>query len=207
MGYPRRIQKPDLTYHVYSACINREDFLASNATKDLFLEVLQMAQQKYEFKLHTFQIMNNHFHIIIKTTNSLDSISSIMQYIKSVFAKKLNKKLGRSGPLWNRRFNDSIIEYAQDTAVYMMWLLWAIAYNPVRNGIYAVREIFSKYSSIGFYVQQNYKSQLKISPPDDFVALGDSDSERRTAFFLYQYIYQSRLSGTDYQRFYPARIP
>jgi REP element-mobilizing transposase RayT len=206
MGYPRRIQKPNLTYHVYSACINRENFLDSTSTKDLFLDVIRMAQQKYEFKLHAFQIMNNHFHVIIRTMNSFDSISSIVQYIKSIFAKKLNKKLGRSGPLWNRRFNDSIIEYAKESAIYMMWVLWSIAYNPVRNGIISEREIFNEYSSIGFYTQKDYRSRLTIFPPDDFSSLGDSDSERITTFNLYLHIYQSRLMGIEYQRFFPARI-
>lgn len=205
MGYPKRIRKPFLTYSVHSACINREGYLFDTQAKDLFLDVIRMAQRRYEFKLHTYQIMDDHFHLMIRTINGKDSISSIMQFIKSVFARKLNCKLGRSGPLWNRRFQDTIIENVQDAVIFTIWLLWTIAYNPVRKGIHSSAGIFNKYSSIGHYTGRRADLRIDISPPEAFLLLGDSEQERIDQFLLFRHIFMSRISGPEYCPFYPAQ--
>ena len=204
MSYPLRIRKPNLTYHVYSACINKENFLSSNKAKDLFLDVLKMAQLKYDFKLHAYQVMENHFHIILMTTNENDTISVIVQYIKSVFARKWNQETGRCGPLWNRRFHDTIIEKARDAGLYFLWEIWAIAYNPVRSGMQKSLDFYSKYSSIRFYLKETLLSPPGISFPDIFNSLGTTFEERKKRFTLFHHIFLSQLSGTDYQRFFPA---
>ena len=203
MSYPRRIQKPNLTYHVYSACINKENYLSSKRAKDMFLDVIRMAQEKYDFRLHAYQIMENHFHIVLMTLNAHDTVSSIVQYVKSVFARKLNMETGRSGPLWNRRFHDTIIETAREAFLYFLWVLWAIAYNPVRKGIIETLDFFSKYSSIGFYLEETFVSPLNMNLPDVFTGLGATFEERKKEFELYHHIFLPQLSGPDYQHFLP----
>jgi len=71
--------------------------------KELFLEVITKTQEKYSFELSAYVIMENHFHMIIRTVENGATISRIMQYIKARFAEKFNRMNARIGPFWNER--------------------------------------------------------------------------------------------------------
>ena len=58
--------------------------------KNLMIIVLNQALQKYSFQLIAYTIMDNHFHFYIKTTQDGETISRIMQYIKSQYARRFN---------------------------------------------------------------------------------------------------------------------
>ena len=81
--------------------------------KDLLIDVLVMAQNKYSFEIIYYTIMDNHFHFIFRTIEDGETVSRIMQFIKSQFARRYNRKMNRTGPFWNERFKDSIIEYRE----------------------------------------------------------------------------------------------
>jgi len=188
MGRPLRTCLPNLTYHVFSRCINCQNLLKNDFFKDLFLEVIKMAQLKYDFRLITYQIMNNHFHLIIRTTKDGPSISVIMQFIKSVFARKYNKLMKRTGPFWNERFGDSIVEMSDNPEFFFFWLKWYIGYNPVKKKMVNDPRDY-KYSSINYYLNKNYKSPLKITLHPYFMKLGETAQERLKKFLYYEELY------------------
>ena len=86
MGRKARICEPDLTYHAYTRCGNKKDLMYSDKLKDLMFTVINMALEKYEYKfeLNHFEILSNHFHLIITTLPEGPTISRIMQYINSL---------------------------------------------------------------------------------------------------------------------------
>lgn len=105
--------------------------MADDYFKDMFIETIQRTQEKYDFELNFYQIMDNHFHLIIKTVNNDATISRIMQYIKSRFAESFNRATNRIGPFWNERFKDIIVEKQESPIYFLLWLLWYLACNPV----------------------------------------------------------------------------
>lgn len=184
MPRPHRICLPNTTYHVYSRCIEKREMLLNDYFKDIFIDVTRMTLEKYEFEFISYQIMDNHFHFIIKTTKNGPNISRIMQYIKARFAEKYNKIFKRTGPFWNERFKDKIIEFVANPKNYLLNLLWYLAYNPVRkNLIKNPREY--KYGSINSYLDETYKPPIKITLHDFFIQLGRSFGERVQKFMLY----------------------
>ena len=55
-----------------------------------FLEIVQDASDDYDFEIYSFCLMNNHYHLLIKTKNlNLSSALQISfeQIIKSIFSK------------------------------------------------------------------------------------------------------------------------
>jgi putative transposase len=56
--------------------------------------------------------MGNHIHFILAPGKNA-SLSRIMQWINSVFAKTYNRKMGISGRLWKERYFSKIIETAK----------------------------------------------------------------------------------------------
>lgn len=192
MGRKIREIIPGATYHVFSRCIDKRNYMKSDVMKNLMVEVVRETQEKYDFELNSIEILDNHFHFIIRITSNIDTISRIMQRIKSVFAKKFNKMHGRSGPFWNERFGSSIIEKARDATRYIVHLLWYTAYNCVRKGK-TINPRNYRYSSIMAYLDENYKGSLKITQHSGFMSLGNNFKERLKVFLEYEKVYVDYL--------------
>ncbi len=193
MARPPRICRPGLSYHVMSRCIEKKNALRPRSVKDLMMRVVSLALDKYRFELVSYAIMDNHVHFTIRTLEEGPSISRIMQFIKSQFAQRYNRAYNRTGPFWNERFTDSIIDHASNPERYLLWLIWYLAYNPVRKG-YAGDPRQYSYSSIRAYIDQNYVSPVPITLHSYFMNLGQTFHERVKRFLLYEEAYRKRLA-------------
>jgi REP element-mobilizing transposase RayT len=161
--------------------------------KAFFVEILRRAKEKYRFKLIAYCIMDNHIHLVIHTVDDGAPIGHIMQYIKARFAEVYNKVTGRTGPFWNERYKDSIIQFAKDGFHYLLWLLWYLAYNPVRKNLCSDPTTYC-YSSIQAYLQEDADVGVTIDHHEYFMQLGDSFAKRVAKFLRYDEIYRKRYS-------------
>ncbi len=118
------------SYHV-TARINRQEYLfSSNKMKEMFINVVVRAKQKFNFLLKNFCIMGNHIHFIIKPLKG-ENLSKIMQWILSVFAQKFNRYFRLKGHVWYDRFKSKVIVTLKqwiNTFIY-------ITNNPVEAGL------------------------------------------------------------------------
>lgn len=179
MPRPKRICQPDLTYHVYSRFIDRNSFMDDDFFKDIMIGVIERCQNKYTFDLIAYEIMDNHFHLIIKTVENGEPISRIIQYIKSRFAETVNKLLKREGAVWSERFKDKIVEMQDNPVIYFITLIWYLAYNPIKKSFCSKPEEY-KYGSINFLLDNNYKNKLKLTFHKIYLMLGESFDARKT---------------------------
>jgi REP element-mobilizing transposase RayT len=189
MGRPHRKLLAEHTYHTYSQCIDKMPLMKSKKMKDLMIEILNRALSKYKFNLIGYCIMNNHFHFYIKTIKGGEDIAQIMQYIKSMYAKKYNKSMQRTGPFWNDRYKDTIIELSNDPEFTFFWILWYIGYNPVKTN-YVDDPRKYQYGSINSYVNEYYDSPVKISLHQFFINLGKTFTERLNKLLQYEKIFK-----------------
>ncbi|HON79929.1 MAG TPA: transposase [Spirochaetota bacterium] len=192
MARPGRVCMPLLTYHVYSRCIEWKSLMEKEYVKELFLEVITKTQEKYSFELSAYVIMENHFHMIIRTVENGATISRIMQYIKARFAEKFNRMNARIGPFWNERFRDVIVEHQQSPLTYFLWLLWYIAWNPVRKGLVKKPEHYT-FSSINCYLTENAENRLTITIHEYYLMLGSSFRKRLDHFLQYEEIFRAHI--------------
>jgi len=160
--------------------------------KDILLKAVARCQKKYNFDLNGFAILGSHFHLIVKTLKDEANISRIMQYIKARYAEEYNKMTGRTGPFWNERFKDQIIEHADDPEYYFNYLKWYLGYNPVRAG-YVNDPRKYKFSSINAYLDENYEPKVKITLHEYFLKLGKTFQERVEKFLEYEEMYRKRI--------------
>ena len=193
MARSLRICIPNVTYHTYSRCIETRDMMENDALKEAFVLIIGSALEKYSFKLISYQIMNNHFHFIIKTCENGASISRIMQFIKARYAEKYNRLHSRTGPFWNERFKDQIIERLEDPSHYLLLLLWHLAFNPVREKKTNNPRNY-RFGCIGFYLDEEYQPELPLTHHDFYINLGGSFKDRVRAFLQFEEIYKARLS-------------
>jgi REP element-mobilizing transposase RayT len=150
--------------------------LKKKYVKEILFVVIEETQKKYKFKLNAFEILDNHIHLIIQTENEHDTISKIMQRIKSVFAKRYNKLMGRTGPFWNDRFGSKIVEQAKNVISYFVTLIHYLAHNSVRKG-YVKDPRDYEYGSFNCYLKKGFQSKLEVTIHDYFLMLGETFQE------------------------------
>ncbi len=185
--------KPGITYHTMSRCIELKHLLAEEFAKKIAMRVLRQARKKYDFKYINYALMDNHFHFLIQTVEGGATISCIMQFIKARIAEGYNKAMNRTGPFWNERFTDVIVEDQENPVKYLLWVIWYIAYNPVKAGKCSDPRDY-KYSSIMHYLVEDAKSAVKIIRHQYFEELGATFEERVKKFLFYEEAYRKRYA-------------
>jgi REP element-mobilizing transposase RayT len=85
--------------------------------------------------LHAVVIMPDHVHLLLQPLRGEDGwpipLVDILQCMKSATAHRINKRLGRSGPVWEEESFDHVLrsdENLKEKAEY-------IRQNPVRRGL------------------------------------------------------------------------
>ena len=86
---------------------------------------------KKEYDLIAYTIMSNHFHIVFKLREGNSGISKIMQMIKGRSSLLINKKLNRTGKLWQDESFDRWVR--DDKELY--FIIKYILENPVKAGL------------------------------------------------------------------------
>ncbi|MBN2159062.1 MAG: transposase [Spirochaetes bacterium] len=187
-----RICMPDLTYHITSRCIEKRPLMQSDKMKELMHDVINLAADKYNFKLVAYTLMDNHFHFYIKTVKKGETISRIMQFIKSQYARRYNRMMNRIGPFWNERFHDTIVEKSSNPIDVFLYILVYIGFNPVRSK-YVKDPRDYPFSSYRSYVDEDYVPPVKITLHDYFLNLGSTFKERANKLLEYEDRYRKRL--------------
>ena len=200
MARPLRKIQQGVTYHCYSRCQGLNKLLLKKYGKIAFVEAIKMCQIYYNFnfELIAAEIVDNYFHLIIRTLEDGETVACIMQYIKARTAEKFNRATGRKGPFWNERYKSTIIEESKYPKEYLFQLTWDIAYDPVRKGL--SRNPRENY--IGFikcYLIENYNvpKKIKITLHPFFYKLGDTFDECVKKFLLYEDAYLERFASSS----------
>ena len=153
-------------YHV-TARINRGEFaLEPNEIKEMFLQTIKRAKEKYTFKLKSFVIMDNHIHFLIKPEKG-ENLSKIMQWILGVFAKHYNKHYNLKGHVWYDRFKSKIIESFQQLISTFEY----ISNNPVIAEIVENAEEY-QYGALWFIRHRLFDI---VEPPDLSIEMALTD--------------------------------
>ena len=124
-----RLQGSDCFYHVLSRGDGRKDIYKSSRDFEKFLEYVRKAKEKYQFYLHAYCLMSNHYHLLLETLHP--NLSRIMQYVNTAYTVYYNVKRGKSGHLFQGRYKSILVE--QDS--YYGELTRYIHRNPLRARI------------------------------------------------------------------------
>ena len=104
-------------------CVLREPEIAQ------VVEEVLLFEQGRRYVLSAWCVMPNHVHVVV-TPNAGQSVSKIMQSWKSVSAHRINRMLGRKGPVWQRENFDHLV---RDVASFEKFVAYT-ENNPVAAG-------------------------------------------------------------------------
>lgn len=145
MARPLRIVYPGAFYHVTSRGNERKVVFKSMRDREKFFEYLATATQRYYAVIHSFCLMDNHYHLLIETPSG--NLPQIMHHINGAYTIYFNVKRARSGHLFQGRYKAVLVdidEYAKELSRY-------IHLNPVRAKMVEVPEAYD-WSSYNFYI-------------------------------------------------------
>ena len=112
-------------HHIINRGVNRGIIFNSTADKDKFLEIVCEVSGHYNFTIHGYVLMDNHYHLLLE--NARENLSNGMRQINSEYAKYYNKKYKRSGHFWQGRFKSWYI-FDEN---YLFVLFKYLEFNPI----------------------------------------------------------------------------
>lgn len=123
-----RLPRIDLAgfHHVINRGVERREVFIDKEDYDDFLTLLCQQCVKYEVDVHSYCLMNNHYHLLIETHQ--ENLSKFMRAINAQYAAYFNRKYKRVGHLWQGRFKSWFVT---DEA-YLYTLIKYIEYNPLK---------------------------------------------------------------------------
>ena len=124
-----RPQHPGAVWHVYNRGVNRADIVVDDVDRALFVTLLAEAVRRFNWVVHQFTLMTNHFHVALETSEP--TLSRGMKWFEQSFVQAINRRHGRVGPLFQGRFKSQLVEKGS----YLLGLIRYIALNPVRDGM------------------------------------------------------------------------
>jgi len=116
-------------YHIINRGVEKRNVFLEKEDKDKFLGILCKEFEIYDAVLHSYILMDNHYHLLIQTNKS--NLSDLMRQVNSKYAMYFNKKYDRVGHLWQDRFKSWYIQNEN-----YLWVLFKyIELNPIKANI------------------------------------------------------------------------
>ncbi len=101
MSRELRIEYPGAFYHVMAHGNGLQWIYKNNQNMRSFLKILADVKLKYNFLIHAFELMKNHYHILLETPKG--NLCKGMLKLNSTFARLLNINLNRKGSIFKQR--------------------------------------------------------------------------------------------------------
>ena len=167
-------------FHYMWRCINGEFFMKTDNMKAMFLNSFFgfMKRARGQVLLYSFCVMSNHFHMAAELLEDSRSMSWWARSGKSSFAQKLNKILGRRGPVGQDRPKTVVVEDEESLKRLMFYQDW----NPVAAGIckHPADYRFSSYRFYAFGEKNKWTSRITV--PQWYEDLADTPEERQKCY-------------------------
>ena len=114
MPRTKRNFQPNSYYHIYNRGNNKDAVLKHSSDKQIFVNLLYRHKNECNIKLVNYCIMDNHFHLIVKTNKDPKNLSKYMQKVLTSFAIQINRKHQRIGHAFQGRYNANLLPYKKD---------------------------------------------------------------------------------------------
>jgi len=118
-------------YHVMSRGNERRTIVHDDRDRDKWLTLLAATVERYGWRVFSFAMMANHFHLFLQTPQP--NLSAGMHHLNGSYAGYFNARHARVGHLMQGRFKSVVIEGRG----YWLEVSRYVHLNPVRAGLVA----------------------------------------------------------------------
>jgi putative transposase len=126
MVRPLRLEYANALYHVTARGDRRENIYRDDNDREFWLEVLTRVCHRFNWVLHAYCQMHNHYHLVVETVEG--HLSRGMQQLNGHYTQRFNRRHGLVGHLYQGRYKAILVQRES----YLLELSRYVVLNPVR---------------------------------------------------------------------------
>jgi len=126
MARPLRLEFAGALYHVTSRGDRQEVIYASDTDRESCLEILGNVCERYNWIVHAYCLMDNHYHLLVETPDG--NLSKGMRQLNGVYTQSFNRTHKRVGHVFQGRYKAILVQ----KEAYLLEVARYIVLNPVR---------------------------------------------------------------------------
>ncbi|ROO26491.1 toxin RelE [Salinisphaera orenii MK-B5] len=126
MARPLRLEFAGALYHVTARGDRREPIYEDDEDRQAFLDVLADVADRFNWLVHAYCEITNHYHLLIETPDG--NLSKGMRQLNGVYTQYSNRRHGRVGHLFQGRYKAILVQ----KEAYLLEVARYIVLNPVR---------------------------------------------------------------------------
>ncbi len=149
-----------MNYHVTARCINREWFaIPIQDVWSLYEDYLYFLIRGFNFKINSFVLMNNHFHMLVRCPDN--NLPQGMQYFMRETSRWIGRQSGRINQVYGGPYHKSEINFFH----HFLHAYKYVYRNPIEAGLCQKVEDYP-YSTLHFLKSQ---TPNLITTDDEFI--------------------------------------
>lgn len=126
MSRTARLHYPGGIFHIISRCLNCERLITRPAHRKYYLDLLAESLAFTDATVLAWCVMGTHIHLVVRSGE--EPLSRLMKPVNTGFARWLNARLSRFGPVFGDRYKSILVEEEP----YLLELVRYVHNNPVR---------------------------------------------------------------------------
>jgi putative transposase len=129
MTRPLRLEFPGALYHVTARGDRRKTIYFDDNDRERWLEILGLVCARFNFIVHAFCQMGNHYHLMLETTEG--NLAQGMRQLNAFYSQDFNRQHRLVGHVFQGRYKAILVQKES----YLLELARYVVLNPVRAGI------------------------------------------------------------------------
>jgi putative transposase len=146
MTRPLRLEFPGALYHVTARGDRRGAIYCDDVDRIVWLKLLEIACAQFNFIVHAFCQMENHYHLLVETIDG--DLSGGMRQLNGAYSQQFNRRHGLVGHVFQGRYKAILVQKES----YLLELSRYIVLNPIRANMVTSLDDW-RWSSYRYFMQ------------------------------------------------------
>jgi putative transposase len=158
-----RLVVPGYPHHITQRGSRRQTTFFSRADYRLYLDLVIQAKEEAGVEFWGYCLMPNHVHAVVVPQRK-DSLAELFRTAHSEYARRINRREGWQGHLWQERFHSFVLN--ED---YLLATVRYVELNPVRAGMCS-KPVDWRWSSVHAHIRGSDDNIVTVRPMLDRIA-------------------------------------
>lgn len=129
MTRPLRLEFAGALYHVTSRGDHRGAIYLDDVDRRAWLDILALVCKRFNFVIHSFCQMTNHYHVVVETVEG--NLSQGMRQLNGLYTQHFNRRHSSVGHLFQGRYKAILVQKES----HLLELTRYVVLNPLRAQI------------------------------------------------------------------------
>lgn len=154
MGNIRKVWQPEIFYHITMRGNNKQRIFINKGDFKFFTHTLGQANSIYSFTIIAYSLVNNHYHLLIRSPRA--PLSEVLIFINQQYSNYFKRKYKFVDQLYETRYYTNMISDPKELLKMSKYIH--------QNHLYTQRTILGKLESYPYSSYPFYADEKKCKP-------------------------------------------